>query len=179
MHGELNQNVAGAESSGRSGRNIPVAIAVGAGLAGVFFGLLKIGPAALMVFVVGALILAAAEFYRSVRSLGYRPATLIGLTAVAGLSIGAYTRGAETYPVVLGLVSSRWSLLVRVWLRGRACDCKLGRDDSRHHVGWRTGLVRSLNLEPPSRRCSIDRCRIRNSGLRYRRLCNREYDWSK
>jgi CDP-diglyceride synthetase len=104
VHGDLNQNVAGSESSGRSGRNIPVAIAVGAGLAGVFFGLLKIGPAALMVFVVSALILAAAEFYKSVRSLGYRPATLIGLTAVAGLSIGAYTRGAETYPVVLGLV---------------------------------------------------------------------------
>ena len=104
VHGELNQNVAGSESSDRSGRNIPVAIAVGAGLAGVFFGLLKIGPAALMVFVVGALILAAAEFYKSVRSLGYRPATLIGLTAVAGLSIGAYTRGAETYPVILGLV---------------------------------------------------------------------------
>ncbi len=103
VHGELNQNVEGSEASGRSGRNIPVAIAVGAGLAGIFFGLLKIGPAALMVFVVGALILAAAEFYKSVRSLGYRPATLIGLTAVAGLSIGAYTRGAETYPVVLGL----------------------------------------------------------------------------
>lgn len=105
VHGELNQNVTGSESSGRSGRNIPVAIAVGAGLAGAFFGLLKIGPAALMVFVVGALILAAAEFYKSVRSLGYRPATLIGLTAVAGLSIGAYTRGVETYPVVLGLVT--------------------------------------------------------------------------
>jgi len=93
------------DSSGRSaGRNLPVAIAVGLALAAVFFGLLKVGPWAVLIMVLVALGLAALEFFTSAQNLGYRPATLLGLAAVVGLSLGAYHRGYEAYPVVFALL---------------------------------------------------------------------------
>ena len=51
-----------------------------------------------------ALGLAALEFFTSAQNLGYRPATLLGLAAVVGLSLGAYHRGYEAYPVVFALL---------------------------------------------------------------------------
>ena len=87
-----------------SGRNLPVAIAVGLALAAAFFGLLKVGPWAILIMVLAALGLAALEFFTSAQNLGYRPATLLGLAAVVGLSLGAYHRGYEAYPVVFALL---------------------------------------------------------------------------
>ena len=93
------------DGGGRSsGRNLPVAIAVGLALAAAFFGLLKVGPWAILVMVLAALGLAALEFFTSAQNLGYRPATLLGLAAVVGLSLGAYHRGYEAYPVVFALL---------------------------------------------------------------------------
>jgi phosphatidate cytidylyltransferase len=94
----------GTGSPSRSGgRNLPVAIAVGLALGAAFFGLLKVGPWAVLCLVLLALGFAAAEFFTSAQNLGYRPATLVGIAAVVGLSLGAYHRGYEAYPVVLGL----------------------------------------------------------------------------
>ncbi|MFT5530224.1 MAG: CDP-diglyceride synthetase [Candidatus Poriferisodalaceae bacterium] len=87
-----------------AGRNVPVAIAVGFTLAAAFFFLLSVGPAATMVLVVLALVLAASEFFQSVRNVGYRPAILLGLASVAGLTLAAYWKGTEAYPLVFGLL---------------------------------------------------------------------------
>ncbi len=93
------------DGAGRSsGRNLPVAIVVGIALAAAFFGLLKVGPWAILIMVLVALGLAALEFFTSAQNLGYRPATLLGLAAVVGLSLGAYHRGYEAYPVVFALL---------------------------------------------------------------------------
>ena len=89
--------------SGGSGRNLPAAIAVGAVLAALFFGALRLGEAATVALVVIVLVLAAAEFYRAARPLGYRPATLAGLAGVAGLTVAVHLRGVEAYPIVLAV----------------------------------------------------------------------------
>ncbi|HJM21615.1 MAG TPA: phosphatidate cytidylyltransferase [Acidimicrobiales bacterium] len=86
-----------------AGRNLPLAIVVGLALGGAFFALLKVGPWAALCMVVLALAIAVTEFLSSVQNLGYRPATLLGIASVVGLSLGAYHRGYEAYPVVLGL----------------------------------------------------------------------------
>ncbi|WP_419931341.1 phosphatidate cytidylyltransferase [Candidatus Poriferisodalis sp.] len=91
--------------SGRSGRNLPVAIAVGAVLAALFFGALRLGEAATVALIAIVLVLAAAEFYRAARPLGYRPATLAGLAGVAGLTVAVHLRGVEAYPIVLAVAA--------------------------------------------------------------------------
>ena len=91
-------------SSESTGRNLPAAIGVGLALAAAFFGLLKVGPWAILIMVLAALGFAALEFFTSAQNLGYRPATLLGLAAVVGLSLGAYHRGFEAYPVVFALL---------------------------------------------------------------------------
>ena len=100
-------SVTGEESAGSSestGRNLPAAIGVGLALAAAFFGLLKVGPWAMLIMVLAALGFAALEFFTSAQNLGYRPATLLGLAAVVGLSFAAYHRGFEAYPVVFALL---------------------------------------------------------------------------
>jgi len=87
------------------GRNIPAATAVGVILAALFFGLLSVGSAAAMALVAVALVLAAAELFQSVRNVGYRPATLLGITAVGGTALAAYWKGVEAYPLVLALLT--------------------------------------------------------------------------
>lgn len=87
-----------------AGRNLPVAIAVGLTLAAVFFFSLRVGSAATMGLVVVALVLAASEFFQSVRNVGYRPAILLGLASVAGIALAAYWRGPDAYPVVMALL---------------------------------------------------------------------------
>ena len=102
-HGSVKGEDSGG-SSGSTGRNLPAAIGVGLALAAAFFGLLKVGPWAILIMVLAALGLAALEFFTSAQNLGYRPATLLGLAAVIGLSVGAYHRGFEAYPVVFALL---------------------------------------------------------------------------
>ncbi len=100
-------SASGQDSAGPSeptGRNLPAAIGVGLALAAAFFGLLKVGPWAILIMVLAALGFAALEFFTSAQNLGYRPATLLGLAAVVGLSLGAYHRGFEAYPVVFALL---------------------------------------------------------------------------
>ena len=91
-----------AEADG-GGRNLPAAVAVGAILAALFFGSLRLGKPATVALIVAVLVLAAAEFYRTARPLGYRPATLVGLAGVAGMIVAVHLRGAEAYPIVLAV----------------------------------------------------------------------------
>ena len=95
----------GAPEAGRSGRNLPAATAVGVALAALFFGALRLGEVATVALVVIVLVLAAAEFYRAARPLGYRPATLAGLVGVGGLTIAVHLRGVEAYPIILAVAA--------------------------------------------------------------------------
>lgn len=87
-----------------SGRNLPVAIASGLGLAGIFLGLLSISrPAFSVAFLVPLIVLVQAEFLTATRRAGYRPAHLFALISTLGLTLGAFWVGESVYPIVLGL----------------------------------------------------------------------------
>ncbi len=83
------------------GRNVPMAVATAIGLIAAFLVLASRGPGWAMLLVVPLLVVAASEFFVSVRKVGYRPATLLGLTSTAMLSIGAYYRGDGALPLIL------------------------------------------------------------------------------
>jgi phosphatidate cytidylyltransferase len=85
------------------GTDLPMRIAVGAGLLVAFGILYAFGPAYVMVLVVAALVVAAFEFYDTLRQKGYHPANLVGVAAVAGLPIAIYNRGLIAIPLVLFL----------------------------------------------------------------------------
>ncbi|MCP3938938.1 MAG: phosphatidate cytidylyltransferase [Actinomycetia bacterium] len=87
------------------GRNMPVAIATAVTLIAAFLFLADRGPGYAMILVVPLLVMATSEFYLSVRHVGYRPATLLGLVAVAGLSLATYFEGVHTIPLVLVLAT--------------------------------------------------------------------------
>ena len=96
------QEASGYGRSGRaSGRNMPVAIAVGVAMAGLFAILCRLGPRYVMVLVVAVLGLAAVEFLDSVRRQGYQPAQLVGIVGTIALPLAAYWRGESGIPVVL------------------------------------------------------------------------------
>jgi len=84
-------------------RNLPLAIATAVGLIVAFLFLVDRGPGWAMILVVPLLVVAASEFFVSVRKVGYRPATLLGLVATGGMSLAAYFGGPSALPVVLML----------------------------------------------------------------------------
>jgi len=102
------------QSSGTAGaRDLPMAVAVGFGLAAIFILLLTLGEKYVVGLVVVLLAVAAVEFYDTVRSKGYQPAQFIGLAAVIGLPLGAYWVGADALGLVLVLAfvaTSLWGL---------------------------------------------------------------------
>ena len=96
------------------GNDLPMRVAVGAGLLVAFALLYILGPAYVMVLVVAALVVAAFEFYDTLRQKGYHPAILVGVAAVAGLPIAIYNRGSVAIPLVLFLTvaaSAAWYLI--------------------------------------------------------------------
>ncbi len=92
------------EEAAHTGRNVMLAIVVGIILGSVFFGALSAGRAVVVVLAALALVIALAEFFAVARTVGYRPATLFGLTAVAGLTGAVYWRGFEAYPLFAALI---------------------------------------------------------------------------
>ncbi|MFV0317852.1 MAG: phosphatidate cytidylyltransferase [Microthrixaceae bacterium] len=91
-------------SGGGGDRNLPVAVAVGVGLAalGLICFMLGTIPTAILATVV--VCLAGTEFYNAVREVGYNPASLLGLPAMAGLVLGPALFGLGAYPVLLGII---------------------------------------------------------------------------
>jgi phosphatidate cytidylyltransferase len=93
-----------APPGGAGGRDMPVAILVGAGfaLAAVFaFAIFDlIGPFVLATLVV---LVCAQELFAAFQRGGLRPATLLGLTACAALMWGTYARGVGAIPLILVL----------------------------------------------------------------------------
>jgi phosphatidate cytidylyltransferase len=77
-----------------------VRVLVGAGLGVLALILFWLGPAYTMVLVVAIVIGAAAELLDGLRRVGYQPATLLALAAVAAAPLAGYWRGDEGVLVV-------------------------------------------------------------------------------
>ncbi len=104
----------GATAGSGSGRDLPMAVVVGVGLAALILAAMSVGPVAALIVVTIALGLAAVEFYNAVRVAGHQPAVLLGLTAVVTMPLAVYWRGeaAMTLVIVLSVVfGALWYLM--------------------------------------------------------------------
>ena len=88
---------------GTKGRNVPIAAAVGIGMAIVAALLFKAGPAPAMLLIEVVLVAAGFEYFTAMQRSGFRPATLLGLAAVAGLPIACYWKGESAIPAIIVL----------------------------------------------------------------------------
>ncbi len=93
----------GGTGRGVAGRDLPVAIGVGLAMAAVFVLLLIAGPKFAVGLVVVVVVAGAVEFFDGLRRVGYQPATLLGLAAVAGLPLAAYWRYESGVLLVLAI----------------------------------------------------------------------------
>ena len=89
---------------GGGGSDISTRVVTGLIAAGVVLAAGAIGPAALVLLVLAAITMAAAELFQSLRTRGYQPATLLGLVASASMVLAAYNYGLVAFPLVLTLV---------------------------------------------------------------------------
>ncbi|MBV9660846.1 MAG: phosphatidate cytidylyltransferase [Acidimicrobiales bacterium] len=87
---------AGGDAGGR--------VAIGLGLIVLLIICYAIGAKALVVLAGVVIVAAAAEAYSMLRGAGFRPATLLGLIATAGVVGGAYWKGIGAIPIVTVLL---------------------------------------------------------------------------
>ncbi len=87
-----------------SDRRLGPAILTGALLCAVAIVCFWLSPVLTLVLLCVLMVLAAGEFFGAMRVVGYQPATLVGLVAAVGLPVAVYWRGAEAYPLAIGLV---------------------------------------------------------------------------
>jgi phosphatidate cytidylyltransferase len=89
-------------------------LAVGVGLVVLLVIAYALGPKALLVLAAAGVVACAAETYGILQRSGFRPATLLGLVATAGLMFAGYWRGVEALPLVVALTFAAtmvWYLL--------------------------------------------------------------------
>ena len=84
-----------------SGRDMPVAVAVGLLIAAVFVAALMYDPRAVVAIVTLILGLGAVEFYDKVSEKGYRPAIVPGVITVVAAPLACYWVGVGALPLVL------------------------------------------------------------------------------
>jgi phosphatidate cytidylyltransferase len=84
-----------------SGRDLPIATAVGLLLVAVFVAALTYRPWAVVALVAIILGLAAVEFYDKVTEKGYRPAVVPGIVTCVTAPLAAYWLGDGTLPLVI------------------------------------------------------------------------------
>jgi phosphatidate cytidylyltransferase len=97
-----------------AGRNLPVAIASGLLLAGIFLGTLFFSTAAFLVFWALLIVIALFELDKAFRSKGLRPALPVAIGSGLVILFGAYYTGptAQSLGLVLLLLGSMvWTLL--------------------------------------------------------------------
>ncbi len=87
-----------------SDRRLGPAIATGVLLCAVAIVCFWLSSVLTLVLLCVLMVLAAGEFFGAMRLVGYQPATLVGLVASVGLPVAVYWRGAEAYPLAIGLV---------------------------------------------------------------------------
>jgi len=98
------EELVGAPPTGSSGGDVRTRVLTGLLAAAVFLVAAQIGPGALVLLVGAAVVLATAELFQALRTRGYQPATLLGLTASAGAVAGVYWRGEQAFGLVLTLL---------------------------------------------------------------------------
>ncbi len=81
--------------------NTVTAIVVGLVLGGIVLGAIAAGEEATLAVLAIALLLAAAEWFTSLRHGGYQPPALLGFVAVVAMPLAAYWRGADGILLVL------------------------------------------------------------------------------
>jgi phosphatidate cytidylyltransferase len=86
-----------------AGAGVRVATGIGVGILALL--LLKAGPGPALGLVTAVALVAAAEAFGVLRRAGYRPATLLGLTATVAVMVGAYLRGEAALPLVASLTT--------------------------------------------------------------------------
>ena len=84
-------------------RDMPKALATGLALGAIFLAVCAIGSTATLIFSTVLLVFAGSEFFLAARRAGYQPATLLGMTAIAALNLGAYWRFESAIPLILAL----------------------------------------------------------------------------
>lgn len=87
-----------------SDRRIGAAIATGVVLCALAIVCFWVSPVLTLALLCVLMVLAAGEFFSALRVVGYQPATLVGLVAAVGLPVAVYWRGADAYPLAIGLV---------------------------------------------------------------------------
>ncbi len=103
------RNVGGGTGSGSgpaagSERDLGQAIAVGIGLIVLLIIAYAVGSAALLILATALVVACAVEGYGMLQRAGFRPATLLGLVATAGVMFAAYWRGEAALPLVGGIL---------------------------------------------------------------------------
>jgi len=93
----------GAAPAGGGGRDMPIAAAVGLGLAALILASMAVAPVVALGVVTALLGLAAVEYFNVLRTAGYHPAVLLGLVSVVSLPLAVYWRGEAAMPLVLVL----------------------------------------------------------------------------
>ncbi len=109
---DLDQIINDAERPG--GRNLPMAILVGAALVGVLLAAIRFGPETTLLLVVVAAVAGVMELYNAMRLAGLRPANLLGIVGTAAAPAAAYYRGDAALPLIVGLTvvfGSLWYLV--------------------------------------------------------------------
>ena len=97
-----------------AGRNLPLAIGVGLGLAVLFIGTLLVDPWAFLVFFTVLAVLGVSELDHAFRLQGLRPAAGVAYAAAVLCMFGAYAYGppAQTLAMVVTVVGSMASLML-------------------------------------------------------------------
>jgi phosphatidate cytidylyltransferase len=117
----------------KSGRDMPVAIAVGLLIAAVFLAALMYKPWAVAVLGIVIIGLAAVEFYDKVSEKGYRPAVIPGIVTCVAAPVAAYWLGDGTLPLVIafGFMATAASFIgARSVEPGRCRTCRSRRSGS-------------------------------------------------
>jgi len=81
--------------------NTMTAIVVGLLLGGVVLGAVALGEKVTLALLVIVLLIAAAEWFTTLRQAGYQPPTLVGFAAVVAMPLAAFWRGADGMMLVL------------------------------------------------------------------------------
>ncbi|MCQ3809302.1 MAG: phosphatidate cytidylyltransferase [Acidimicrobiia bacterium] len=81
--------------------NTMTAIVVGLLLGGIFLGAVALGEKVTLALLVLVLLIAAAEWFTTLRHAGYQPPTLVGFVAVVAMPLAAFWRGADGIVLVL------------------------------------------------------------------------------
>lgn len=85
-------------------RNIGQAAAVGIAMLVVALLAFKAGPIPALLLVEVIIVASGFEYFAAVQRGGFRPATLLGLVAVAAFPLAAYWKGEAAFPMILFLV---------------------------------------------------------------------------